>query len=177
MDRGLSNAELAVSSGIERQRLHGRGGERGRRLPPEKSVSWARRRAGRERGGVGGESGLRHVREKAVCGRFTQCALCVASAKSLSALVRRPGVSPVNSGKRQQSSLAGVTVRHTQTVSMSLLPGFMGRRQWSLSMTTSSGQDVYVLPTIVRRQIEAIRPKRASPGIALSLSSEKGLIG
>ena len=76
-DRGLSNAELAVSSGVEGQRLHGRGGERGRRLPPAKSVSCARRRAGRERGSVGGESGLRHVREKAVRGRFTHCALCV----------------------------------------------------------------------------------------------------
>ena len=32
-------------------------------------------------------------------------------------------------------------------------------------------------PTIVRRQIEAIRRKRACPGIARFLSSERGLIG
>jgi hypothetical protein len=42
-------------------------------------------------------------------------------------------------------------------------------------MTT--GQGFFFLPASVRRQIEAIRPRRAFPGIALSLSTEKGLIG
>jgi hypothetical protein len=67
-------------------------------------------------------------------------------------------------------------VRHTRMVSTSMLLGFMGKRQLGLSRPKSSGRDPFLLPTILRRRIEAIRLKRACPGIALSLSSERGLI-
>lgn len=66
---------------------------------------------------------------------------------------------------------------HILGLSRLLLLGFMGRRQLSLLMPSTSVQGSFLPPTIVRRRIGAIPRKHASPGIARSLSSERGSIG
>jgi hypothetical protein len=84
---------------------------------------------------------------------------------------------PARTEGRQGPDRVGGGGLHGARRATSLLPGFMGKRQLRLSRLTTSAQDSFFPPTIVRRQIEAIRPKRACPGIALSLSSERASIG
>jgi len=174
-------------------------------LPPEKSVSWARRRARRERGDLGGESGLSRVRESAICGRFTHCALCAAAPSASPASLKQ--AMPVRSFRENDNSCCGFSMptwrdgrisrcgwrfasscrvqssrvggnRASPTDGLaSTLVGFMGTRRLSLSRLTAPAQYSCFPPTIVRRRIEAIRRKRACRGIALFLSSERGWIG
>jgi hypothetical protein len=115
--------------------------------------------------GLPGESHLSRLGER----RFAAVSLNARYAHQRQVLVW-PRLHP---GRR--SGYFGKTT--TRMVSTSLLPGFMVKRQLSFSRLTTLAQDSFFPPTIVQRQIEAIRPKRACPGSALSLSSERGLIG